>query len=218
MTPPPLPVPVEPTGTKRRIVDATLDVLRREGIAGTSARAIAAAGGFGTALIFYHFGSLEGALVAAAQADTAERTARYGERMAEVTDLRGLVEVARELHRENVASGSVAALVQVLAAVTAHPALAEPLATAFDPWIALIRTTLERVAPDALEGILEPDDAALAITSLFLGLELVTSLGDRFGRAERLLDGLDEVADLVGAWGALSRAFAPGPEGGAAGA
>lgn len=201
----------EPTGTKRRIVEATLEVLRREGIAGTSARAIAAAGGFGTALIFYHYGSLEGALVAAAQADTAERIARYAERLEDVQDLRGLVAVARELHDENVAAGSITALVQILAAVTAHPGLAEPLATAFDPWVALIRDTLERVAPDALEGILSTDDAALAVTSLFLGLELLTHLGDRYGRAEHLLGALDEVADLASAWGALSRAFAGEP-------
>ena len=52
--------------TKQRIIRATLQTLREQGAAGTSARAIAAAGGFNTSLLFYHFGSVEGALLAAA--------------------------------------------------------------------------------------------------------------------------------------------------------
>src|ERR671919_781582 len=50
--------------TRARIVTAALQALRADGIAGISARAIARHGGFNQALIFYHFGSLEGLLVA----------------------------------------------------------------------------------------------------------------------------------------------------------
>ena len=47
----------EPT-TKQRIMDAALETLRTNGIVGTSARAIAATGGFNQALIFYQYGSV----------------------------------------------------------------------------------------------------------------------------------------------------------------
>ena len=60
--------------TRARIVEAALQALRDEGIAGISARGIARHGGFNQALIFYHFGSVEGLLVAVAQRES-ERTA-----------------------------------------------------------------------------------------------------------------------------------------------
>ena len=51
--------------TKARILAATLETLTEEGIVGTSARAIARTGDFNQALIFYHFGSVDDAIVAA---------------------------------------------------------------------------------------------------------------------------------------------------------
>lgn len=51
--------------TRQRIVDATLETLRNEGFAGATSRAIARAGDFNQALIFYHFGTLDGLLLAA---------------------------------------------------------------------------------------------------------------------------------------------------------
>lgn len=192
--------------TKERILAATLETLRRDGLAGASARAIAETGGLNSALIFYHFGTLEGALVAAMRADTAERVDRARERMAQVATLPDLAAVARELHEENVRDGSVAGLVQMLAATVAHPGMREPLGDAFEPWIALIEQTLDRVAgPDGLAGLAGNRDMAVALTALFLGLELLTHLGDRFGQAERLLEGLDQAAVLVQALGVLGR-------------
>ena len=44
--------------TKARIVAAAIETLKTDGFAGASARAIAKAGGFNQALVFYHFGSV----------------------------------------------------------------------------------------------------------------------------------------------------------------
>ncbi|MEA2933018.1 MAG: hypothetical protein QOI56_1803, partial [Actinomycetota bacterium] len=41
-------------GTKGRIVEAALQTLKEKGFTATSARAIAATGGFNQALVFYH--------------------------------------------------------------------------------------------------------------------------------------------------------------------
>lgn len=200
--------------TKRRIIDATLQTLRSHGASGTSARAIAKAGGFNTSLLFYHFGSVEGALLAAARADTEQRIERYSDRLGEVASLPELVTFANEMHRENLAAGHVTVLVQMLAATSAHPDIREELATVFDPWIDLVRDTLDRlVGPDGIAGI-STTDVAVGATSLFLGLELVTHLGDRYGRAASLLDALDEAADLLVALGALEAAA---PDGAATG-
>ena len=183
--------------TRTRILDATLETLRTQGAAGTSARAIAKAGGFNTSLLFYHFGSVEGALIEAARKDTAARVERYSTRLGEVTSLQGLVAFSREMHTENIQAGHVTVLVQMLAATSAHPDMRDQLAGVFDPWIDLVRDTLDRlVGPDGIAGI-NTTDVAVGVTSLFLGLELLTHLGDAFGRAPSLLDALGEAADLL---------------------
>ncbi len=202
--------------TKARIIEATRQTLREHGAAGTSARAIARAGGFNTSLLFYHFGSVEGALVATARADTAARIERYGERLDGLETLHDLVAFAREMHRENLEHGHVTVLVQVLALTSAHPEIREDIADVFDPWIEMVRTTLARLlGEDGLAGIGTTGDIAVGVTSLFLGLELLTHLGDRYGRAEGLLDALGEAADLVAALGALKGLLGSGPAAGA---
>ena len=44
-------------GTPARLIDGTLTAIRTHGIAGVSARSIAAAAGVNQALVFYHFGT-----------------------------------------------------------------------------------------------------------------------------------------------------------------
>lgn len=192
--------------TKQRIIRATLQTLREHGAAGTSARAIAAAGDFNTSLLFYHFGSVEGALLAAAHHDTDARIARYSAHLEGLTDLSGLVRFSRQMHRENLEAGHVTALVQMLALTSTNPEIREELASVFDPWIDMVETTLDRlVGKDGIAG-LSNADLAVGITSLFLGLELLTHLGDRYGRAEGLLDALDDASGLLVAFGLLSGA------------
>ena len=80
----------------------------------------------------------------------------------------------------------------------------------------MVRTTLARLlGEDGLAGIGTTSDIAVGVTSLFLGLELLTHLGDRYGRAEGLLDALGEAADLVAALGALEGLLGNGPAAGA---
>lgn len=190
--------------TRRRIIAATLQTVREQGVAGTSARAISAAGGFNTSLLFYHFGSVEGALIAAAEADTQARIDRYRDRMEEMEELEELVAFARDMHRENLDAGHVTVLVQMLALTSAHPDMRAQMAGVFDPWIDLVRTTLERLlGPDGLPGVAGNAELATGITSLFLGMELLTHLGDRYGRAEGVLDAMQEAAGLLRALLAL---------------
>lgn len=184
--------------TKARIVEAAIQTLRTEGITGTSARAIAATGGFAPALVFYHYGTVDDLLVAAARAQADARVARYAERLADVERLPELVAVARELHREDVAEGHVTVLVQLLAGTASDPEMGERLRGAFDPWIEVVRQTFERVAGTTPLGALVPQgDAAFAVTALFLGIELLTRLGGDYGRGERLFDTFSGAAALL---------------------
>ena len=93
--------------TKAKIVDATLQTLQEEGIVGASARAIARTGDFNQALIFYHFGSVDEAIVAAVGELSRRRLERYREPLMSVDNLTELIRVARELYENDRESGEI---------------------------------------------------------------------------------------------------------------
>jgi AcrR family transcriptional regulator len=163
--------------TRARIVSAALDTLREEGIAGLSARNVARRGGFNQALIFYHFGSVEGLLIAVARSESERRSALYAGTLREVESLADLVAVARHLHEEEFRSGSVAALTQMLAGATRSDELARGVWDAMEPWTAVVRATIERLLEGTpYAGVLPVDDLTTAVAALFLGIELLTGL------------------------------------------
>jgi AcrR family transcriptional regulator len=170
-----MPVPVP--DTRSRIMEAALATLRAQGIAGISARAIARHGDFNQALIFYHFGSVEGLLVAVARSESERRSALYAEALREVTTLAGLVEVARRLHDEEFRSGAVAALTQMLAGAVGSDELALGIRAALEPWTRLVGETIDRLlAGTPYADVLPRDDVTAALAALFLGIELYTGL------------------------------------------
>ena len=192
--------------TRTRIVDAALQALRSDGIAGVSARAIARHGGFNQALIFYHFGSVEGLLVAVARRESERRSALYAPALREVTSLPELVAVARRLHDEEFAAGSVAALTQMLAGAVGSEELARGIWGALEPWTTLVRETIGRLLADTPYGdALPPGDLTAAVTALFLGIELLTGL-DPNGRDGTLFPTIEAAAALIDA---LLRSPAP---------
>ena len=106
-------------------MQAAIDTLDAEGIVGTSARAIARRGAFNQALIFYHFGSVDGLLIEAAKAEGTKRALRYTESLAKVSSTRELIAVAHQIHRHEQSSGSVNVLAQLLAGANTSPELRE---------------------------------------------------------------------------------------------
>ena len=68
--------------TRDRLQAAARACLRQDGIAGVSARAIARHGDLNQALVFYHFGSVDGLLQAVARTDAERRALLYAERLA----------------------------------------------------------------------------------------------------------------------------------------
>ncbi|HEY8525226.1 MAG TPA: TetR/AcrR family transcriptional regulator [Acidimicrobiales bacterium] len=163
--------------TRARIVAAALDALQETGIAGISARSIARHGGFNQALIFYHFGSVEGLLMAVARSESERRSTLYAPALREVASLAELVAVARRLHEEEFRSGSVAGLTQMLAGASRSEELARGVWDALEPWTTLVGETIERLLGDSpYAGLLPVDDLTTAVAALFLGIELLTGL------------------------------------------
>jgi AcrR family transcriptional regulator len=182
--------------TKDRLVDGALRVLREDGLTGASARAIAAAAGANQALVFYHFGSVEQLLAEACRCGTEARVARYRERFAAVTSLRGLLAVGRELHATEQAEGTVAVLAQLLAGAQTNPRLAPVVADGLQLWITEIEAVLHRVTGTLpIADLVDVPGLARAVAAAFVGLELYEGV-DRPG-ADAALAALDRLAVLV---------------------
>jgi AcrR family transcriptional regulator len=191
--------PAVPTAvdTRTRILDAALAALRADGIAGVSARSIARHGGFNQALIFYHFGSVEGLLVAVARSESERRSALYAEALREVTSLSELVGVARRLHDEEFQAGTVAALTQMLAGAVGSEDLSRGIREALDPWTSLVGETIARLLGDTPYAELLPAaDLTAAVAALFIGIELLTGINpDAAG--DSLFGTMEAVAAVV---------------------
>ena len=186
--------------TKARLIEACRSSLQQEGIAGTSARAIARHGDLNQALVFYHFGSVDGLLQATAREDSAQRAALYAERLADVDTLAGLVAVGRAIHDVETFRGSTAVLTQILAGSISSPDLRASILAGMEPWTTLVEQSLDRIlAGTALASAVPTSDIAFAISSLFLGMELMASLDADEDRVASLFTSLDAVGMFVDA-------------------
>lgn len=184
--------------TRQRIMDAAVETLREQGIVGTTARAIAQRGGFNQALIFYHFKSVPQLLMEAFSRTSDEQIARYEAAAADVASLHDLVAIARRLHDEDIETGAVTAVTQLMAAAT-DPELGGQILDRIDRWIAIVERSLERANPAAgtLESVVPPRSAAYAISAMFLGIELLTRLDPERAEADAVFDMMANVAGLI---------------------
>jgi AcrR family transcriptional regulator len=159
------------TDTRRKLVDGAIEALRIHGIAGTSARTIAASAGVNQALVFYYFGTMDGLLDAACRESTAERVALYRERFAAVASLRELLALGRELHAAEREAGNVAVLAQVLAGAQQDEGLAAAVTASF-------------IGIELYEGV-DAESATAAIEALEQ-LALLAEVVDDLGPVARL--------------------------------
>lgn len=194
------PVSVSGDETRERIVQAAIDTLDSEGIVGTSARAIARRGAFNQALIFYHFGSVDGLLIEAAKAEGTKRAVRYTESLANVSSTKELISVAHEIHRHEQSSGSVNVLAQLLAGANTSPELREGIHLGMEPWMALVQGAIVRVLRgSSITALVDPADATYAVASLFIGMELMALLDPSHDRPETLFTAVARLAPMIDA-------------------
>lgn len=184
--------------TRQRIMDAAVETLREQGVVGTTARAIAQRGGFNQALIFYHFRSVPQLLMEAFSRTSDEQIARYEAAATDVSSLHDLVAIARRLHDEDLESGAVTAVTQLMAAAT-DPELGGQILDRIDRWIAIVERSLEGAAParGPLAAVVPPRAAAYAISAMFLGIELLTRLDPERSEADAVFEMMANVAGLV---------------------
>jgi AcrR family transcriptional regulator len=184
------------TDTKSKLLEGALRTLIDHGIAGTSARTIAAAAGVNQALVFYHYGSVDELLAAACGYGAEQRVALYRDRLANVRDLSELLALARDLHTEEKAAGHLNVLGQLLAGAQSQPRLAAATVAGLSLWTEELEDVLARVLADSqLAEFVDATGLAKAVAAGFVGLELYEGV-DPEGSA-RAFAALEDIAALA---------------------
>jgi AcrR family transcriptional regulator len=184
--------------TRVKIIEAARQVLRDQGITEASARNIARQGDFNQALIFYHFGSIEGLLIAVAEDEGRLRATLYAEQFQRITKLAELVRIARDVHSHEMDTGGPTVLSQLLAGALSSEPIAQGMVQAMQPWMDLVNSAMgQTVASTPFVSMLPSEDLAFAVASLFIGMELLSSLDPTAKQAERLFDMFGNLAGLA---------------------
>jgi AcrR family transcriptional regulator len=182
--------------TRQKLIDGAMETIRTLGIAGVSARTVAATAGVNQALVFYHFGSVDDLLAEACLAGSRARVEHYRASFDRVSSLRELLDVGRQLHDEERALGNVTVLAQMLAGAQNDARIAEPTAQALALWVAELEAVLTRLlAPSPIADLADPAGLARAVAAAFIGLELFEGV-DRAG-ATAALASLEQLSILI---------------------
>ena len=186
------------TGTKLQIAEAALETLKTNGFAGASARTIARTGGFNQALIFYHFGSVQNALLAALDLIGERRLADYGPAFERARTPSELWRLARTIYDEDLERGYITALGEMVSGGVSDELLGAEVAARIEPWIAMVERKLEELlAGSPWRALASPHDLAFGVVSFYFGVDMLSQIQRARGRAESLLDLATRLATLA---------------------
>jgi AcrR family transcriptional regulator len=193
--------------TRAALIRGAIDTLRDVGYAGASAREIACRAACNQALVFYHFGSVDGLLLAALDEVSTVRLTRYQAAVQRSRTLGELVETARSVFEEDLDHGYVAVLVAMIAGSQSSPSLGADVAARLAPWREFAADAIRAVLADSpVAGMARDEEIAHGVVAVYLGLEMLASLdGDR-AAALALFDRARRVASLLEVFGAAASA------------
>lgn len=190
------------TDTRQRLLDATAETLRTEGIAGLSARTVAARADVNQALVFYHFGTMSELIQAATRAAVDESVVFYREQFSRIGSLTELLEVGRDLHDRERETGNIKVMAQLLAGAQHDLLLAEAGRYAMARWAEQLEAVVRRLMVGSpLAEVVDPAGLAQMISAVFIGLDLYDGVDPVGSRAaleavEKLVVLVDVVDDL----------------------
>lgn len=188
-------------GTKLQIAEAALETLKANGFAGTSARAIAHTGGFNQALIFYHFGTVQNALLAALDLISERRLSQYRPAFESACTAPELGRLARAIYDEDRERGYITALGEMVSGGVSDPLLGAEVTARIEPWIKMVEGKLEQLlAASPLGALASPADLAFGIVSFYFGVDMLSHMQRDHTRAESLLDLATRLAAMVEAF------------------
>jgi AcrR family transcriptional regulator len=185
-------------GTKATIVEAGLETLKARGFAGASAREIAKTGDFNQALIFYHFGSVQNALLAGLDLVSERRMSAYQPAFEAAGTLAELTTLAGDIYREDLENGYVTVLGEMVAGAVSDPELGREVVARIQPWLEMVEDKVRfLIAGSLFEPLIPAGDIAFAIVALYLGVDMLSHLDQDRTRAESLLELGARIAPLA---------------------
>jgi AcrR family transcriptional regulator len=165
--------------TKRDLLEAARLVLTRDGLANLSTRAVAQAAGTQMSQIQYHFGSKEGMILALFE-DMNMRLVHRQRDTFENPDLTVSQKwfLACDYLEEDLASGYVQVLQELIAAGWSNPRIAEVARDGLSHWHDLIANLArEFETTHGSFGPFRPEEVAALVSSAFIGAEAFILLG-----------------------------------------
>jgi AcrR family transcriptional regulator len=186
------------SGTRRQITAAALEALKTVGFAGATSRTIARIGGFNQALIFYHFGSVEGLLLAALDETSEERLAAYRELAEGAESPAELLAAAAEMYQADLRSGHMTVISQLVAGSLTREDLAPQVLARMEPWIDFAEGAIAHaIEGTPLEGLVPARDLAHAAITFYLGVNLLSHLDPEHRLTDRLFEQAASMAPLL---------------------
>jgi len=161
------------------LLDAAKKVLRQSGYAGLSTRGVAEAAGVPLSQIHYHFGSKQGLVLALFEYLNAQLLDRQDALFGDPTlKLSEQWDRACDYLDEDIASGYVRVLQELIAASYSDAAVAKVVRAGLAAWIELI-TEVARTAQRSVHGIgpFTPEEIGGLVGSAFIGTETHYLLG-----------------------------------------
>jgi AcrR family transcriptional regulator len=165
--------------TSTALLEAAKKVLRQHGYSGLSTRDVAAAAGVPLSQIHYHFGSKQGMVLALFEYLNAQLLDRQSAMFGDATlTLSEQWDRACEYLDDDIASGYVRVLQELIAVSWADAAVANVIRAAIMGWIDLL-VAAGRKAKDELGGLgpLTPEDVGSLVANAFIGAESLYLLG-----------------------------------------
>ncbi|MBM3548638.1 MAG: TetR/AcrR family transcriptional regulator [Alphaproteobacteria bacterium] len=186
------------SATRTALLEAAKKVLRQKGYVGLSTRDVAASAGAPLSQIHYHFGSKQGMVLALFEHLNAQlldrQTAMFGDATLSLSER---WDRACDYLEEDIASGYVRVLQELIAASWADPAVAKVIRAGLMGWFDLI-TDVARRAESKLGrlGPFSPEEVGAFAANVFIGAESLYLLGaEKKGAPVRQV--LRRIGDLV---------------------
>ena len=184
--------------TGASLLEAAKKVLRRNGYAGLSTRDVAAEAGVPLSQIHYHFGSKQGMVLALFEHLNAQLLDRQNALLGDTTlALSKQWDRACDYLDDDIASGYVRVLQELIAASWADPAVAKVIRAGIMGWIDLI-VGVARRAESRLGrlGPFSPEEVGSFAANVFIGAESLYLLGiEKKGTPVRQV--LRRIGDLI---------------------
>jgi AcrR family transcriptional regulator len=165
-------------GTRAIIVQAARDALHDTGYAGLSTRRIAETAGVPLSQIHYHFGSKQGLVLAVLEEENQRRLRRQQALYAEDMPLWKQWEQACDYLEDDVASGYVRVLQEMIAAGWSNPEIGQAVRDMVRQWFSLLSGVVDR-AEERVGGLgpFTANEVGVLVGAPFLGIESMILLG-----------------------------------------